>query len=53
MRYPVLGTGELGRTLGGKLVELGLLGEFGRPAERVVGLGGTEASRAGEMWLPL
>ncbi|MFJ3803185.1 NADPH-dependent F420 reductase [Streptomyces sp. NPDC090088] len=30
-----------------------LLGEFGWPAERVLDLGGIEASRAVEMWLPL
>ncbi|WP_202509606.1 hypothetical protein [Streptomyces sp. SID5643] len=30
-----------------------LLGEFGRPADRVLGLGGIRAARAVEMWLRL
>lgn len=42
-----------GDDAGAKEQVTGLLGEFGWPAERVLDLGGIQASRATEMYLPL
>jgi predicted dinucleotide-binding enzyme len=87
MRFGVLGSGTVGQTLAGKLVELGhevtmgarqagsdkavewaraagddaaakqqgadLLGDFGWPADSVLDLGGVDAARGMEMYLPL
>ncbi|MFF9768785.1 NAD(P)-binding domain-containing protein [Streptomyces sp. NPDC014636] len=67
MRYAVLGTGEVGRTLAGRLLELGhevTLGSRSRDnpvavewataaAGRVLNQGGIRAARAVEMHLPL